>query len=65
MEKHDQIVRELNDGFKEIDRQFRTNEMRVFGKNTSRIFKELDIIRRKQIDLAGQHVSLESINDIP
>jgi hypothetical protein len=31
MEKHDQIVRELNDGFKEIDRQFRTNEMRVFG----------------------------------
>lgn len=35
------------------------------GKNTGRIFRELDVIRRKQINLASDHVSLEAITDIP
>ena len=35
------------------------------GKNTGQIFRELDVIRRKQINLASDHVSLEPINDIP
>lgn len=35
------------------------------GKNTTRIFQELDVIRRKQIDLASDHVALEAMNDIP
>lgn len=37
----------------------------IKGENTDRIFKELDVIRRKQINLAGDHVSLEALNDIP
>lgn len=36
----------------------------ILGENTSKIFAELDVIRRKQINLASDHVSLESIQDI-
>lgn len=35
------------------------------GKHTTGLFQELDVIRRKQIDLASDHVSLEAIHDIP
>lgn len=35
------------------------------GKNTGHIFKELDVIRRKQLDIASDHVSLDAIQDIP
>lgn len=34
------------------------------GRDTSRIFKEVDVIRRKQIELASEHISLESIDDM-
>ncbi|KAI7889803.1 uncharacterized protein EV154DRAFT_270026 [Mucor mucedo] len=64
MEEHDNIVKSLNNDFKNVDRAYQTSEMRVFGKNTGQIFRELDVIRRKQIDLASDHVSLEAINDI-
>lgn len=35
------------------------------GKNTGQLFKELDVIRRKQLDIASDHVSLETIQDLP
>lgn len=35
------------------------------GKDTEHIFQELDVIRRKQIDLARDHISLESMSDLP
>lgn len=65
MEEHDNVVRNLNEEFRKVDRAYKNSEMRVFGKNTGRIFRELDVIRRKQIDLASDHVSLETITDIP
>lgn len=32
---------------------------------TGQVFRELDEIRRKQIDLASDHIALESIGDLP
>ncbi|CEP16086.1 hypothetical protein [Parasitella parasitica] len=65
MQAHDRIVKELNEEFKKVDRAFETNEMRVFGKNTAHIFKELDVLRRKQLDIASYHVTLETLQDTP
>ncbi|KAI8082544.1 uncharacterized protein B0P05DRAFT_537451 [Gilbertella persicaria] len=65
MEAHEHVIRNLNEEFKKVDRAFQNDELRIYGKDTERLFKELDIIRRKQIDLASEHVSLESIHDIP
>ncbi|KAI8986405.1 hypothetical protein BDB01DRAFT_785523 [Pilobolus umbonatus] len=64
MEAHYNIVKELNEEFKKVDKQYTTNELRVFGRDTPSLFKELDEIRAKQINLAIDHVSLESHNDI-
>ncbi|KAK4517054.1 uncharacterized protein ATC70_000382 [Mucor velutinosus] len=65
MQAHDHVVKDLNEEFKKVDRAFESSEVRVFGKNTGQIFKELDVIRRKQLDIASEHVSLEKIQDIP
>ncbi|KAG2192028.1 hypothetical protein INT46_011846 [Mucor plumbeus] len=65
MQAHDHVVKDLNEEFKKVDRAFETNEVRVFGKNTGHIFKELDVIRRKQLDIASDHVLLDTIQDIP
>ncbi|KAL7320862.1 hypothetical protein PS15m_000707 [Mucor circinelloides] len=65
MQAHDHVVKDLNEEFKKVDRAFESNEVRVFGKNTGHIFKELDVIRRKQLDIASDHVSLETIQDLP
>ncbi|KAL0146201.1 hypothetical protein V8B55DRAFT_1468830 [Mucor lusitanicus] len=65
MQAHDHVVKDLNEEFKKVDRAFGTNEVRVFGRNTGQIFKELDVIRRKQLDIASDHVSLETIQDLP
>ncbi|RCH99149.1 hypothetical protein CU097_014547 [Rhizopus azygosporus] len=65
MEKHERIIKNLNEQFRQVDKAYENNDMRVFGKNTTRIFQELDVIRRKQIDLASDHVALEAMNDIP
>ncbi|KAG1437936.1 hypothetical protein G6F56_012860 [Rhizopus delemar] len=65
MEKHEKVILNLNHQFHQVDKAFVNNDMRVFGKNTTKIFQDLDVIRRKQIDLASDHVSLEAINDIP
>ncbi|KAG2234812.1 hypothetical protein INT48_006729 [Thamnidium elegans] len=64
MQAHENIVKSLDQEFKKVDKAYQTSELRVFGENTSKIFTELDVIRRKQINLASDHVSLESINDI-
>ncbi|GAA5812836.1 hypothetical protein MFLAVUS_006295 [Mucor flavus] len=63
MQAHENIVKNLNQEFKRVDKAYQTSELRVFGENTSKIFTELDVIRRKQINLASDHVSLESTND--
>ncbi|KAG1151960.1 hypothetical protein G6F37_000726 [Rhizopus arrhizus] len=65
MEKHEKIIKSLDEAFERVDASFENDELRVFGKNTTGIFQELDVIRRKQIDLASDHVSLEAIHDIP
>ncbi|KAI9279822.1 hypothetical protein BY458DRAFT_501769 [Sporodiniella umbellata] len=65
MEKHEKIINNLDRQFQQVDNAFENNKMRVFGENTSNMFKELDVMRRKQIDLASDHVSLEAIDDIP
>ncbi|OBZ90879.1 hypothetical protein A0J61_01060 [Choanephora cucurbitarum] len=65
MEAHEHVMQHLNEEFKKVDKAFQSHQLGVFGKDTDRLFKELDIIRRKQIDLASEHVSLESIHDIP
>jgi hypothetical protein len=36
MEKHEQIVRELDDEFKKIDIAYEHNEMRIFGNTEKR-----------------------------
>ncbi|KAI9356850.1 hypothetical protein BD770DRAFT_473036 [Pilaira anomala] len=64
MKAHEDIVKSLDQEFRKVDKSYETSELRVFGENTSKIFAELDVIRRKQINLASDHVSLESIQDI-
>ncbi|KAI8379006.1 hypothetical protein BD560DRAFT_487887 [Blakeslea trispora] len=65
METHEHVLQHLNEEFKKVDKAFQSNELGVFGKDTDKLFKELDVIRRKQIDLASEHVSLESVHDMP
>lgn len=36
----------------------------VFGRDTRRIFKEIDVIRLKQVELAKEHIGLESMPDM-
>lgn len=33
------------------------------GRDTDRIFKQVDIIRRKQIELATEHIGLDNMED--
>ncbi|KAI8141780.1 hypothetical protein BJV82DRAFT_617500 [Fennellomyces sp. T-0311] len=65
MQNHNHVLMSLEMEFKRLDRMFANGEMRVFGRDTERIFGELDVIRRKQIELAREHISLETINDLP
>ncbi|KAI9272850.1 hypothetical protein BDA99DRAFT_499384 [Phascolomyces articulosus] len=65
MQNHNHVLMSLEMEFKRMDRMFTTGEMRVFGRDTERIFRELDVIRRKQIDLARDHIALENITDLP
>ncbi|KAI7900457.1 uncharacterized protein BX663DRAFT_517689 [Cokeromyces recurvatus] len=51
--------------FKEIDRMYANSDLRVFGRDTERIFKEINIIRKEQIELANEHVRLDSFNQSP
>ncbi|KAI8883888.1 hypothetical protein K501DRAFT_313672 [Backusella circina FSU 941] len=47
------------------DNKINHNEdLRVFGRDTNKIFKEIDVIRRKQIELAAEHITLESTEEI-
>jgi low affinity Fe/Cu permease len=76
----DYVQANLEIQFNEVDKMYANDDLRVFGKpsfvffvvfiknklgrDTNRIFKEIDVIRRKQIELATEHISLESIDDI-
>ncbi|RIA96893.1 hypothetical protein C1645_753715 [Glomus cerebriforme] len=60
---HERVLDTLENDFKRMDRMFASGEMRVFGRNSDNIFKELDLIRRKQISLAIDHISLERLPD--
>ncbi|CAG8439989.1 5563_t:CDS:10 [Scutellospora calospora] len=46
-----------------MDKMSASGETRVFGRNSDSIFKELDQIRKKQITLAVEHISLENLPD--
>ncbi|KAI7881118.1 hypothetical protein K492DRAFT_177417 [Lichtheimia hyalospora FSU 10163] len=65
IQNHNHVLMSLEMEFKRMDRMFSQGDMRLFGKNTEHIFQELDVIRRKQIDLARDHISLESMSDLP
>ncbi|KAL0138651.1 hypothetical protein V8B55DRAFT_1516624 [Mucor lusitanicus] len=60
----DDIQSNLNMQFEKMDEMYANDDLRVFGRDTSRIFKEVDVIRRKQIELATEHISLESIDEM-
>ncbi|CAO3629089.1 unnamed protein product [Mucor fragilis] len=60
----DDVQTNLNMQFEKMDEMYANDDLRVFGRDTSRIFKEVDVIRRKQIELATEHISLESIDDM-
>ncbi|CDS10727.1 hypothetical protein LRAMOSA11213 [Lichtheimia ramosa] len=65
IQNHNHVLMSLEMEFKRMDRMFSQGDMRLFGKDTEHIFQELDVIRRKQIDLARDHISLESMSDLP
>ncbi|KAI8381493.1 uncharacterized protein BYT42DRAFT_566716 [Radiomyces spectabilis] len=65
MHTHLRILNNLDGEFKELDKKFAQEELRIFGKSTERIFKELDVTRRKQIELAAEHIALDMTVDIP
>ncbi|CAO3584671.1 unnamed protein product [Absidia cylindrospora] len=58
---HSDIQQGLDFEFKKHDAQF---EMRAFRSDTEKVFKDLDEIRRKQIELASDHIALETLGDI-
>lgn len=55
----------LENDFKRVDRMLSLGEMRVFGKDSEEMFKQLDEIRRKQISLAMEHSLLNSDEAAP
>ncbi|CAG8453001.1 17270_t:CDS:2 [Gigaspora rosea] len=46
-----------------MDKMFANEDTRAFGRNSDSVFKELDQIRKKQISLAVEHISLENLPD--
>ncbi|KAI8646416.1 hypothetical protein BD408DRAFT_410194 [Parasitella parasitica] len=64
MRRAENIQSQMNLEFKKMDEMYANDEFRVFvGSNTSRLFKEIDIIRRKQIELANDHINLEVLDE--
>ncbi|KAI8967527.1 hypothetical protein BDF20DRAFT_899773 [Mycotypha africana] len=64
MQAHENVVKKLNEEFKKVDKAFRESDMRVFGEDSSELFQQLNALRRKQIDIASDHVSLDSTCDL-
>ncbi|CAG8444186.1 4576_t:CDS:2, partial [Acaulospora colombiana] len=60
---HEKVLETLEDSFKGMDKVYTSGEMRVFGRDSNNIFKELDLIRKKQIALAVEHITLENLPD--
>ncbi|CAG8548110.1 7521_t:CDS:2 [Ambispora gerdemannii] len=65
---HERIHDTLENDFKRMDKMFAKGENSFFGskpysRNSDNVFKDLDYIRRKQIELAHQHVALENSQD--
>ncbi|CAG8586626.1 3510_t:CDS:2 [Diversispora eburnea] len=61
--EHENVSDILENGFKKMDKMYTNGELRVFGDNSDSIFEELDLIRRKQIALAIEHIALENLPD--
>ncbi|KAI8078484.1 hypothetical protein BDF21DRAFT_399731 [Thamnidium elegans] len=57
------IQSNLESQFDKIDNMYLNDDLRVFGRDTDRIFKQVDIIRRKQIELATEHIGLDNMED--
>jgi hypothetical protein len=47
-----------------LESQLNRSFLVLEGPDTKRIFEEIDLIRRKQIELAAEHIALESIDDM-
>ncbi|CAG8595392.1 5374_t:CDS:2, partial [Ambispora leptoticha] len=60
---HERVHDTLENDFKRMDKMFAKGEISFFGRNSDNVFKDLDYIRRKQIELAHQHVALENSQD--
>ncbi|KAI9363093.1 hypothetical protein BD770DRAFT_440328 [Pilaira anomala] len=58
------IQSSLKSQFDKIDSMYLNQDLRVFGRNTDQIFKQVDIIRRKQIELATEHIGLDNTDDM-
>ncbi|CAG8494511.1 1532_t:CDS:2 [Paraglomus occultum] len=54
---HSKVMDTLENVFKKMAK----GETRTIGHNSDAMFKELDLIRKKQIQLATNHVDLESM----
>ncbi|KAI8581876.1 hypothetical protein K450DRAFT_229664 [Umbelopsis ramanniana AG] len=63
MPDDERILKSLQQEFKPMDRKYAQGELRVFGRNSTQILNELDKIRRKQINLATEHISLDGVVD--
>ncbi|CAG8548416.1 9177_t:CDS:2 [Acaulospora morrowiae] len=60
---HEKVLEALENDFKGMDKVYTSGEMRVFGRDSNNIFKELESIRKKQIALAVEHIKLENVPD--
>ncbi|KAI9030957.1 hypothetical protein CLU79DRAFT_732186 [Phycomyces nitens] len=63
MQTHIRVLDKLENEFHALDQQYSRGELRMFGSDTEKIFKELDVIRHKQIEIAGDHIAIEAIGD--
>ncbi|KAL1917265.1 uncharacterized protein VTP21DRAFT_4921 [Calcarisporiella thermophila] len=59
--EHDRIFDHLDQEFQRLDSVLAREEVQPPGAFTHTIFKELDLIRRKQIALAVSHIALEHV----
>ncbi|CAM0142737.1 hypothetical protein VKS41_002704 [Umbelopsis sp. WA50703] len=65
MSDDEKILRSIEQEFKPMDKKYSQGKLRVFGRNSTQILNELEKIRRKQINLATEHIALDGVVDNP
>ncbi|KAL1922992.1 uncharacterized protein VTP21DRAFT_9368 [Calcarisporiella thermophila] len=59
--EHDRIFNDLEQDFQRLNSLVAGGDVQPLGGYSQPLFKELDLIRRKQIALAVEHIALENI----